>query len=187
MPVFVYGSLRSREAGESVIAAFVEERKPASARGSRLTVDSPHAAVRFFSGGDELPGELLWLTKVSGQDALDELDRYEGVPHLYERVRTTVSCDGEMFEAFAYQWARLDDLVAEYLFAVRRKIEIANYHFIMLQQETGGEVVMGDSPNVPVQAHFEAILFCAAAVSDQLAEAINLGLELGLVNPNLPR
>lgn len=72
----------------------------------------------------------------------------------------------------------------DYCFAVRRKIDIAEYHLACLRIQTSeGQL----EPTIPVQAHFEGILFAFVAATDQMAEAINLGAKLGLENPNLQK
>jgi hypothetical protein len=69
----------------------------------------------------------------------------------------------------------------EYLLAVRRKIDIATYH-----RDTLDVLLASDSsparhgmPPIPIQAHFEGVLFAFIAATDQLAEAIELGAGSG--------
>lgn len=70
----------------------------------------------------------------------------------------------------------------DYCHAARRKIDIAEYHLECLRaQASQGRL----QPTIPVQAHLEGILFAFVAATDQMAEAINLGMELQLKNPNL--
>lgn len=71
----------------------------------------------------------------------------------------------------------------EYLFAANRKIAIAHYHLNQLRQELDAgstePLFAGQLAPIPVQAHFEGVLYAFIAACDQVAEGINLGLGLG--------
>ncbi|MDP9276118.1 MAG: hypothetical protein M3O99_11060 [Chloroflexota bacterium] len=65
-----------------------------------------------------------------------------------------------------------------WLEAAGRKIEIAQYHFGLLNDlDYPGPY---DSVQIPVQAHLEGILVCTTAATDQLARALDLSEHLGL-------
>jgi hypothetical protein len=69
----------------------------------------------------------------------------------------------------------------QYLEAAERKLDIANYHVARLAQE----LAMGNDPGrtlppIPVQAHFEGVVVSIMAAVDQVSEAVNSGLGLGL-------
>lgn len=69
----------------------------------------------------------------------------------------------------------------DYCCAARRKIDIAEYHLECLRaQASQGRL----EPTIPVQAHLEGILFGFVATADQMAETINLGMDLQLRKPN---
>jgi hypothetical protein len=71
----------------------------------------------------------------------------------------------------------------DYCKAAQRKIDIAGYHLECLRAQVG-EGRLGQAVPVAVQAHFEGVLFAFVAAADQVAEAINLGMKLGLRRPN---
>lgn len=70
----------------------------------------------------------------------------------------------------------------DYCFAARRKIDIAEYHLECLRAQASQGPL---EPTIPVQAYLEGILYAFVAAADQMAEAINLGMELHLRMPNL--
>jgi hypothetical protein len=74
----------------------------------------------------------------------------------------------------------------DYCDAALRKIEIAGYHLECLRaQATQGR--LDQAVPIPVQAHFEGMLFAFVAAADQVAEAINLGMKLGRGRPDLKK
>jgi gamma-glutamylcyclotransferase (GGCT)/AIG2-like uncharacterized protein YtfP len=104
LPLFVYGTLKSDEVARGVLEPFVERRAPAAARGHRPDTGRLFPAVIFDDAGKEIDGELAWIRPEAFADAMKVLDDYEGVPGLFERVKITVSADGDEVEAYAYQW-----------------------------------------------------------------------------------
>jgi hypothetical protein len=72
----------------------------------------------------------------------------------------------------------------QYLEAALRKHEITAYHFTQLK-----EVLNPAKPpqrlTVPIQAHFEGVVLSAMAAVDQVAQAVNSALGLGLSASNL--
>jgi hypothetical protein len=64
---------------------------------------------------------------------------------------------------------------AEYLSAAGRKIRVARYHRDVLETLLGA-TPYPVSPPIAIQAHFEGVLYAFVATTDQLAEAIELGL-----------
>jgi hypothetical protein len=88
-------------------------------------------------------------------------------------------------DAYAYHWVkgRVNDW-REYLHAADRKILMAAFHLDAVQETLGDD----DSPStldlpIPIQAHFEGIMYSQIAAADQVAEAVNRGFELGLAPP----
>jgi hypothetical protein len=69
-----------------------------------------------------------------------------------------------------------------YCVAARRKIDIAEYHLECLRAQANERRL---EATIPVQAHLEGILFAFVAAADQMAEAINLGMQLRRRRPNL--
>lgn len=188
LPLFVYGTLRRGKGATSLLKDVVDAKEAAVARGRYLSTGEPLTAVRFSEDGIEIRGELLWLSADAYERTLQDLDRYEGVPDLFERVEVSVwGRKTERVAAFAYQWARPGSLVGEYLRAVERKIEVAQYHLTSLEAFLRGKSATGSEPSVEVQAHFEGVLFAAVAAEDQLAETINIGLKLDLGHPSLQK
>lgn len=59
----------------------------------------------------------------------------------------------------------------EYLHAARRKVDMAGYHLEELRKHMSASQVTPDPP-IPVQAHFEGVLYCSIAAQDQCVEAI---------------
>jgi hypothetical protein len=65
--------------------------------------------------------------------------------------------------------------------AARRKLEIATFHLGRLRAELKSPGLGGSElPPIPVQAHFEGVLIALMAAVDQVAEATNFALRLGL-------
>jgi len=70
---------------------------------------------------------------------------------------------------------------AQYLDAARRKVAIARYNAEMLQKVLSIDDASDRSmPTIAVQAHFEGVVVAVMAAVDQVAQAINSGLALGL-------
>lgn len=65
-----------------------------------------------------------------------------------------------------------------YFDAARRKARIARYHLSQLEQLLNSESATGEVP-IPIQAHFEGVVFSAIAATDQTAQGINSALGLG--------
>ena len=188
LPLFVYGTLKRGKEASSLLKDVVERKERAVARGRYLSTGEPLTAVRFSEDGIEIRGELFWLSTEGYARTLEDLDRYEGAPDLFERVQISVRVrKTDPVAAFAYQWARPLSLVGEYLRAVQRKIEVAQYHLSSLETCLSGKSATGSEPSVEAQAHFEGVLFAAVAAEDQLAETINIGLKLELGHPSLQK
>jgi hypothetical protein len=62
---------------------------------------------------------------------------------------------------------RRDPELHEYLVAAGRKVKMASYHLECLRGTMGAFRTPGDVP-IPLQAHFEGVLFCADAAADQV-------------------
>jgi hypothetical protein len=76
----------------------------------------------------------------------------------------------------------------DYLYAARRKCRLAHFHVDelgarLLREQSEGE----ETPSVPVQAHFEGVLYACIAASDQVAEALARMYELRRENYNLTK
>lgn len=185
LPFFVYGTLRESERASDLLNQFTTNRQKATGRGQKMRIPAPFPAVRFHPEGPEIRGELVWIESEQFDEVAQSLDRYEGVPEFFERVRVVVLSGQDEIEAYAYQWAQAAPLVREYVSAAERKVRIARFHLAELERLTDSGEIYGEHPPIEIQAHFEGILFAAVAAADQIAEAVNLGLDLGLANPNL--
>ena len=63
------------------------------------------------------------------------------------------------------------------LFAVERKLKIAEYHLDQLKQELSSpELVGSDVPPIPVQAHLEGVLIALASAENQLVKGVVIAL-----------
>lgn len=86
LPVFVYGTLREGMWNRYVLDNFDYETKQATIQGT-LVVDSlPY----YFGGGDidsVVHGELIFFDPIDFEQGLSRLDRLEGHPHHYTRVK----------------------------------------------------------------------------------------------------
>lgn len=185
LPFFVYGTLRESERASDLLNQFAKDRRKAIGRGKRMRISTPFPAVRFHPEGPEIRGELVWIENEHFDEVAQSLDSYEGVPEFFERVRVVVLSDQDKIEAYAYQWAQAAPLVREYISAAERKVRIARFHLDQLERLTDAAEVFGQHPSIEIQAHFEGILFAAVAAADQVAEATNIGLGLGLGNTSL--
>ncbi len=185
LPIFVYGTLQAGGGASTLVKEYVIERRKAKVRGQWMRVSDDLPAVRFHPEGAEIVGEVMWFRENDYVNALEELDRYEDAPTLFERVRVVATVDQQEVEAYAYQWAKSASVVWEYINAVSRKIAIARYHLEELKRIINDKGLVWEHPPIDVQAHFEGILFAAVAAADQLAESINIGLGLGLENATL--
>ncbi len=65
--------------------------------------------------------------------------------------------------------------VKEYLIAARRKVQIAEYHLGCLRSALAAAAERSDKSSVPVQAHFEGVLYSVIAAADQVKEATKPG------------
>ncbi len=68
--------------------------------------------------------------------------------------------------------AKNDDEVSRCLFAARRKIDIARYHFSELCDHCGRALAQEELPPIPVQAHFEGVVVCVVAAEEKIKEAL---------------
>src|SRR5258708_6429127 len=64
---------------------------------------------------------------------------------------------------------RPDADLRQYLVAAERKIRMAAYHLGCLREAVAHFRAPAEVP-IPLQAHFEGVLYCADAASDQLLE-----------------
>lgn len=155
-PIFVYGSLQSDGNAAAVLAAYTVRRERACVPG---TVEQRYPLARATfddEAHDQVDGELVYLDPERYEDALRTTDEYEG--RFFRRVTVNAHLPvGGLVASYAYEWNQC----ADYLEAARRKIDIARYHRDRLHDElhrTGGSVV-----TIPIQAHFEGILFGASS------------------------
>jgi len=91
MRLFVYGTLKRKQ-----------EKDTHYVNGSLYNVGYFPALI--LDGAKLISGQVLNVT----DEILRNLDRYEGVPDLYTRERTTAFSleDGAAEEVWVYQWAR---------------------------------------------------------------------------------
>src|SRR4051812_34794980 len=69
----------------------------------------------------------------------------------------------------------------DYIDAARRKISIAFFHAEELKRRLAENAYPGDGrPPIPVQACFEGVVIASVAAIDQVAQAANSALGLGL-------
>jgi len=68
----------------------------------------------------------------------------------------------------------------EYLAAASQKIGIVQYHAKCLKMLRDTAAGADGLPPIPVQAHFEAVVFSVIAAVDQVAQAVNSALTLRL-------
>lgn len=73
----------------------------------------------------------------------------------------------------------------KYLGAARRKISIAEYHSDRLAELGSIADPVHEMPPIPVQAHFEGVVISLMAAVDQVAQAVNSALKLGLDTSDL--
>jgi len=74
----------------------------------------------------------------------------------------------------AMRAADLGGKVKECLIAARRKVHIAEYHLGSLRSALAASE-RPDGPSVPVQAHFEGVLYSVIAASEQVDKATERG------------
>lgn len=73
-----------------------------------------------------------------------------------------------------------------YLDAARRKIQIASYHAHVLEEQLAqNDFPLDGRPPISVQASFEGVVFAVIAAIDQVAQAVNSALKLGLSSGEL--
>ena len=73
-----------------------------------------------------------------------------------------------------------------YVDAAHRKIDIAAFHCEQLKTVLGqGCSTFTDRPNIPTQAFFEGTVVATVSAIDQVAQAVNSALNLGLAPGNL--
>jgi gamma-glutamylcyclotransferase (GGCT)/AIG2-like uncharacterized protein YtfP len=102
--LFVYGSLRSGAAQGHLLDRFAVGRKRATVPGRLDESTTAFPAARFAQDGETaIPGELVWLEPNRADEALAELDRYEG--EGFRRVTVVVRTEaGDDVSAYAYEW-----------------------------------------------------------------------------------
>jgi gamma-glutamylcyclotransferase (GGCT)/AIG2-like uncharacterized protein YtfP len=107
--LFVYGLLRSDVGGpmQATLAHAARLVGHASWRGRLYRAAEFPGAVPCNE--DEFVGGELYELGEGAATLLEQLDAYEGVPHDYLRVRSTVECEGHNFEAWIYIWNRPTD------------------------------------------------------------------------------
>jgi DNA mismatch endonuclease, patch repair protein len=89
----------------------------------------------------------------------------EAADSIVETVRTRRS-ERDLLPTSKGAYKRMED----YLDAAARKIDIAGYHVGRLAVELSD--FRGEKVPIPVQAHFEGLLYSAAAASDQVGRAL---------------
>jgi gamma-glutamylcyclotransferase (GGCT)/AIG2-like uncharacterized protein YtfP len=105
LPLFVYGTLRDPETLTAVIGSIAVRRAPATARGRLGNYGTTYPTATFVHPEGEIIGELLWLPPEVFQVSLLRLDRYEGTPDLFRRIRVTAKSSDKELSAYAYEWA----------------------------------------------------------------------------------
>jgi gamma-glutamylcyclotransferase (GGCT)/AIG2-like uncharacterized protein YtfP len=108
LPLFAYGTLRDLETLTSIIGSTAIRRAPATARGRLEDHATTYPTATFSDLQGKIVGELLWLPPDSFRISLQSLDRYEGVPGLFRRIRVKVSSAGSELDAYAYEWANVE-------------------------------------------------------------------------------
>jgi predicted RNase H-like nuclease/gamma-glutamylcyclotransferase (GGCT)/AIG2-like uncharacterized protein YtfP len=106
LPIFVYGTLRQTDSRRSLLDRWLLQRKDAVARGRWEATGAPFPGASFDDPAHEIEGELVWLRRGDYHQALQIIDTYEGVPHLFHRVRIRAESDSGEVNAYAYQWVR---------------------------------------------------------------------------------
>ena len=113
LPIFVYGTLQRGEIRESCWPHPADRILWATVRGTLYDL-GPHPALT--AGETEVRGEL-WFVPTDGMtETLRVLDTIEGFaqpgkPDWYQRhVVLAQADDGNAYQAFAYYYARLDEL-----------------------------------------------------------------------------
>lgn len=104
LPLFVYGTLRPGAEAWEVAATWVVRTAPAVARGRLVPAGLPYPTAIFDAAGGPLPGNLLWLDPGRFSEAMREMDDFEDVPDLFERVVVEVEAEGRSLRAYAYRW-----------------------------------------------------------------------------------
>lgn len=69
--------------------------------------------------------------------------------------------------------------------AARRKLSVAEYHSDRLAELRNFDSSPDGVPPIEIQAHFEGVIISLMAAVDQVAQAVNSALRLGLNNSNL--
>jgi len=104
--IFVYGTLKRGEGNHRLIAGKYAKFRPAAAQG--LLFDLGAFPGAWFEGDHFLYGEVFEFEDVG--EVLPSLDRLEGCPTLYKRIRVplfdpeTLEPDGT--EAWTYEYHR---------------------------------------------------------------------------------
>ena len=106
LPVFVYGYLKRGGPGHHLVAGSLEDVRAATARGRRVDTGADYPGIVFSEGGENIPGELLYVRASDFEEVIRQLDSYEQTeaPDLYKRVVTEVACGDEVVESYVYEF-----------------------------------------------------------------------------------
>jgi gamma-glutamylcyclotransferase (GGCT)/AIG2-like uncharacterized protein YtfP len=99
MLLFVYGTLKRGQRNHRLLADQRFVRATATAPGFRLYDLGPYPGLVADADGGPVQGELFSVSEC----CMAELDDFEGVPDLFDRVRVELA-DGST--AWAYQYMR---------------------------------------------------------------------------------
>jgi len=98
--VFVYGTLMRWQSNHSAVEHLLDRAQAATVTGFDLF------DLGWFPGMKKgigvVHGEMLTFTGDNADEALRVMDRIEGVPRLYRRVKTQVRVGDETHEAYTY-------------------------------------------------------------------------------------
>lgn len=108
--LFVYGTLMPGEPRWPELARYAVSWERVTAQGRMWDTGHGYPAVQFdVSGGrtppGSVPGVLVTLDPSRAAEAMERLDRIEGVGRLYRRVEVTTS----LGRASAYEWLGVVD------------------------------------------------------------------------------
>jgi len=85
--VFCYGTLKPKEEDTHTVKG-------------RMWSVGPFPCV-ILGGSKDIPGQIIQVT----DKEVEALDRYEGVPHMYTREKTTAYGKDGQEEVWIYEWA----------------------------------------------------------------------------------
>jgi gamma-glutamylcyclotransferase (GGCT)/AIG2-like uncharacterized protein YtfP len=86
------------------VAPSLRAVKNATAKGRRSDTNADYPGIVFSPKGEDITGELLYLSPDEFDKVMRRLDEYEGAPERYSRITTIVSCEGGEVECYVYQW-----------------------------------------------------------------------------------